>query len=381
MTANAKDAYYCALLHKGLYVEKKSSDDFWVSSCCSMERGGTNRQIDFANNVFLKEKRLQSLSGPVPECKQCWDLEKATGYSHRLGANRWLSKLDDGIDPYTTELLRFDYNVDILCNAKCIQCSSWFSSLWAAEDQQHGHAQPSRTYNIIRKNTFDSVDVSKLVHVYFNGGEPLLSDQPEAFLSKIKSQKGLETVTVDLSTNGSVMPSQSMIDLLKQCKKVGVVVSLDGVNEPFEYIRNPLIWKTVESNAARMTELADNIFVSFSNNIGTQNIDEVINIQQWYDDITKSVDFSAIYFFQTVNTLSLGNASQRLLDIWQEKFTPLTAQYPVLKDIVGMVETAKGQPDDSIWLKHLEMIDRRRNLDWRRALPNLHDCYKKIHGD
>lgn len=383
MPHSQDDPYYCALLHKGLYLEKTTSEDFAVASCCAMHRGTRTSQIDFVNNAWLQEKRSLSRQERIPECKQCWDLEQATGHSHRIGANQWLDRMGDDIDPYAAELLRFDYNVDILCNAKCIQCSSWFSSLWAAEDQQHGIKQQPRYFNVIRKNTFDSVDVSKLVHVYFNGGEPFLSDQPEEFLTKIKDQKGLETVTVDFSTNGSVMPRQSLIDLLKQCKRASLIISLDGVNGAFEYIRHPLVWAEVEANAVRMTELADNIVIGFSNNIGVHNIDEVINMKKWYDDISRSVRFCGMGFMQTVQTLALDNASRALLDLWKEKFMPMAQHDPVFRDIAGMVLNARGRDDDHIWLDHLSMIDRRRDLDWRSALPNLHDSYKKIqdHSD
>lgn len=381
MTPIPQDPHYCALLHKGLYAEKLSATDFQMSSCCTMDKGPRTKQIDFVNDTWLKEKRTQSLSTQIPECKQCWDLERSRGWSHRTGANRWLASLGGDIDPYAPELLRFDYNVDILCNAKCIQCSSWFSSLWAAEDQQHGQGLPSRTFNSIRTNNFDAVDVSKLLFVYFNGGEPLLSNQPEEFLLKIRNQKGLETVSVSFSTNGSVMPSQNLLALLKQCKKVSLAVSLDGVNGPFEYIRNPLIWKEVESNTVRMTQLASNIFVSFSNNIGIHNVDEVINMQDWYDDISKSAAFSGMHFLHTVGKLGIDYASKGLLAVWREKFLPLTAQYPALKDMIGTIDNAPGRPDDQSWLDHLAMIDQRRKLDWRLCLPNLYDSYKKIHNN
>lgn len=381
MTPIPQDSYYCALLHKGLYAEKTSATDFQMSSCCTMDRGPRTKQIDFVNDTWLKEKRIQSLSAPIPECKQCWDLERSKGWSHRTGANKWLSNLGHHIDPYATELLRFDYNVDILCNAKCIQCSSWFSSLWAAEDQQHNQGLPDRTFNSIRTSNFDSVDVSKLLYVYFNGGEPFLSKQPEEFLLKIKNQKGLDTVSVSFSTNGSVMPSQNLQALFKQCKKVSLAVSLDGIKGPFEYIRNPLSWPEVESNSVKMTQLTDNIDVSFSNNIGVHNVDEVINMQEWYDDISKSIPFSGIHFFHTLGKLGFEYASKDLLAVWKEKFLPLAAQYPVIKDMIGMIDTAVGRADDKTWLDHLAMIDQRRKLDWRTCLPNLYDSYKKIHNN
>lgn len=376
-----KDPYYCSLLHKGLYLEKISPDEFLISSCCSMVRGPSTDKVDFVNNEFLKEKRILSRSEQIPECKQCWDLEKSKGWSHRTESNRWLAGLDDDIDPYSTELLRFDYNVDILCNAKCIQCSSWFSSLWAAEDQMYGNARPFRTYNNIRKNTFDSVDVSKLRHVYFNGGEPLLSTQPEEFLLKIQAQQDLGNLTVLFSTNGSTMPNQRLTDLLKKCKKTNLVVSLDGTGRAFEYIRNPLIWDDVKSNCIKMTELSDNIVVSFSNNIGIHNIDEVINIQEWYDDISDSVPFPSMAFNLTVKNLSLDNASKSLLDVWREKFTRLQGRYRIADDIINMINNAAGRTDDAVWLDYLNMIDQRRNLSWRQSLPNLYTSYKKISGN
>ena len=371
--------YYCALLYKGLYLEKVSPTEFLPSSCCAMRRAPVTDQIDFVNNEFLKEKRILAKTMPLPECQQCWDLERSAGRSHRTEANEWLETLGNDIDPYVTELLRFDYNVDMLCNARCIVCSSWFSSLWATEDLQN-NLTPSRNYTIIKKNNFNQLDVSKIRRVYFNGGEPMLSTQPEEFLSQIKSQKNLNNLTVIFSTNGSTLPSEQLTALLKQCQKVEIVISLDATGTAFEYIRNPLSWASVESNCAKMSQLADNIHLGISNNIGIHNVDEVIAIQQWYENISKTVKIANISYNQTVGTLTLSNASAQLLEIWRAKFNRIKDHAPVINQFINTIDHCAGQSNDNQWLNHLREIDRRRTLNWTQALPNLYDSYKKITG-
>ena len=206
----------------------------------------------------------------------------------------------------------------------------------------------------------------------------MLSKQPQEFLSRIDKEKSLKDVTVVFSTNGSTMPSDTLISLLKKCKKVSIAVSLDGTNAAFEYIRNPLSWPEVESNCVNMSTLADNIAVGITNNIGIQNIDELIQIHQWYSEISAKSKIRSIDYFYTVGTLSLHNASGRLLDVWRQKLSSWQGSLPVIDQFIKFLGSCTGQKDDDIWLKHLQMIDQRRGLNWMQALPNLYESYRRI---
>ena len=95
------------------------------------------------------------------------------------------------------------------------------------------------------------IDIQQTKKILFLGGEPFLSDVDTRILPLIKNPS---VVSLQYTTNGSIYPSQTHINLWSKFQTVLINFSLDGIGDRFDYIRYPLKWNQVEKNMIRMIE-------------------------------------------------------------------------------------------------------------------------------
>lgn len=365
---------YCPLIFNGLYVEKINQDKVKISACCVNTLGPELDVVDFENDAYLQTQRDLVRTGQVvPGCDRC--NSNPTKFNLRQSAINFFEHTPVSLDQ--PRLTKLDWNVDPICNARCIQCGPHFSSAWAAEDQALGKAFDVRVTNSTRHNSVAAdIDVSQLNSLYFNGGEPMLSREPLQFLKRIDQIGNISQLHLSLNTNGSIKPSREFMELAARCKSVVVNFSLDGTGAEFEYIRNPLSWAVVEQNIKWWNEqhIANMSFnVAFV--LGVYNIDIVQDTFDWYTDLAEVYKKMSGFVIQPCyGILSLDYSSQQLKKVWAEKYTSDTY---VDSMVQTMLQNSTSQTDDLSWQRHLEMIDSRRNLDWTQCLPKLHQAWKK----
>ena len=179
---------------------------------------------------------------PVATCHTCYDLEgDKSGFniiSDRIFYIRELKKV--ATDTY--QIGNFDLQtVDVrwtnLCNFSCVYCGPEFSSKWAAELDEYV-AVPLDTQKQQFKNyIFDNVH--KLKHVYLAGGEPLLMRENEELLDLLKSTN--PEVNLRINTNLSKVDTQ-VFEKICEFKNVHWIVSVETIEEEFEYIRRGGCW-------------------------------------------------------------------------------------------------------------------------------------------
>ena len=357
-----------------MYVEKINQDKVKISACCVNTVGPETDTIDFGNDLYLQSQReLVKSRQPVPGCERCDN----TTSSVTLRDNAIEQFKSVTVDQDQPTLTKLDWNVDPICNARCIQCSSHFSSAWAAEDAAHGKIIDVRVTNSTRHNSVsESIDVSQLTSLYFNGGEPMLSKEPLEFLRRIDQIGTISQLNLSFNTNGSIRPSQEFVELAARCKSLVVNFSIDGTGSEFEYIRNPLSWETVEQNIRWWNELnipAVGFNVSFV--LGVYNIDIAEDTHNWFSNMRQTYKKMSRFSIQPCyGILALDYSSKKLKQVWTEKYT---GDGYVHSTIHSMLEKSPSAQDNTAWQVHLESIDKRRNLDWTTCLPKLHEAWKK----
>jgi hypothetical protein len=354
-----------------MYVERKDADTSLVSPCCAA-RGQLldNKDLDFYTNSYLQRLREENRAGVASaECQVCWDQERFTNSSLRLASlNRFKNNLTS-----TPHLTTLDWNVEPICNAKCIICSNYHSSAWLAEDQKFNHAAYPiyRTASSARHNDIiDAIDLGTVQRVYFNGGEPVLSNDPVRILTKLQNIGKLSEISVSFNMNGSRMPSQQLIDLLREARDVTVFVSIDGTQQQFEYIRYPIAWSELEHNVKCIMDLGfDDLCMSTA--LGIHNIQLAQQTEDWWNSFTdpyrKHIKIYNTYQL-VVGPLAITTASARLRDVLLPQ---LNSQRTAEKFAANCLITADGKDN---WLPWLRMIDHRRNLDWTKTFPNLYSA-------
>lgn len=356
---------YCRRLFKNIYIEKHATGSVRISPCCIAGAGPKTDTIDFYKNEALVGARQQSLNGlRVPECHPCWDREDQGHFSQR---ETWQDN-----DPYRVELQSVDYNVSPICNARCIICSNIYSSAWAQEDAKFNLSPPQgRNFASVRQNTVDiDLDLSRINRIYFNGGEPMLSQEPLEMLTRIKHTQGtLANLGVSLNTNGSILPNDEIVSLWRECKEIHLNFSLDACGSEFGYIRFPLEWQSVVDNIVNIIQLKlPHLQICVATVVGIHNFLEMPVLHDWIKDLRKNHSDHIIPWgiHPAFGVFGLNNISDDLKI--RVKSTPLHIEQQNL--IHSFVDHPQnwGQGD---WLGRLEMLDKRRGLDWRTRLPKL----------
>ena len=368
VNTQTNNPYYCPLIFHGMRVEKIDRQKFKISACCINTPGPVIDQVDFDHDEYLQQQReLVRAHKQVPGCERC---NSNTNTSMKLAAIENFSRLS--LTPDQPTLTKLDWNVDPICNARCVQCSSYFSSAWAAEDQAHGKTSQVRLTNNTRHNTVvDQIDFGHVTAVYFDGGEPMLSSDPVEILKRIDAVGNISSVQLSLNTNGSVRPSAEFVELLSKCQSVTINFSIDGIGTEFEYIRNPLSWATIEQNIQWWnSQSMPNLNLNVAFTLGVHNIDIVDRTHNWFADLSLVHKKMSNFNIQPCHgILSFDYSSQDLKQIWAKKFSIPNSFSSTIQRIL---ENSSSVDNDTAWQAHFEMIDQRRNTNWKKCLPELY---------
>ena len=359
---------YCPAIYRGLYVEKTGTTKTNISSCCLNSTISVTDDIDFNHPVLVEQRTQISAGVQITACDQCWKKEQHGYTSRRLTLIE-----QEEFKSRDTKLTMLDYNVGPICNAKCIICSSFYSSAWAAENYQFG-ASTIRHVSEIQKNHFaENLDLSDVKDIYFNGGEPLMTNDHIKILNSINQQSKLSDVNVSYNTNGSIVPGPEVLNLWSKCHRVNLYFSIDGTDNVFNYTRYPLKWPDVQENINTICNSGlTNLTISVSYTIGVHNILSTVDTEKWLYQIKE--EFPSVIADFTVHPvlgdLSLDNASDPLKEIFIEHLKIINSDWA--ESTLNLIKSSLSlSSDNSIWLKYLKFIDHRRNLNWQKELPLL----------
>ena len=191
-------------------------------------------------------KDILAKSYHYPGCRICYDEDKKNVRSRRVAQNQFAE--DNNLSLKKLQSIGVRYGT--LCNSKCMICSHHRSSSWVSDAEKLG-IEVEEQYRY-KKNLlpgvdvfFDNFDLDDLRYVEFHGGEPLMQDYPADFLRRIKK---LDQLIVKFNTNLTVLPSSELETLLKKCKRVDFLLSVDDVGERYEILRYPGKWNTFTKN-------------------------------------------------------------------------------------------------------------------------------------
>ena len=239
---------------------------------------------DAWNSDNLKRLRLALINGEAPSaCDHCWKLENpehTQGSSIRLIADSKFvgHDISDRIEYAKThngELNQYPYDFQImvgnLCNLACKMCSPTFSTNFTKFFQNAGVTE----YNQIKFNKNRDArgfskdtkafglgtvpqtnpDLRELFSDYYNsirtlfltGGEPTLLPEFKLFMDSLIDAEVNKDIFVYFSTNCTNINRDLLVKLAK-FKKIGINLSLDGMDDIAYIQRTPSNWAQIEKN-------------------------------------------------------------------------------------------------------------------------------------
>jgi radical SAM protein with 4Fe4S-binding SPASM domain len=297
-------------------------------------------------------------------CRKCWHKESITGHSRRkffesfFGSRIPSDQLEEVLYPDkngilndenatnrpkvknfdSPDFLYLDINGSNKCNLKCIHCSSEASTAWIPDEKKivkhiennpdsftmhKMHPYKSVDHNVI-DNLFTNTEYFKnLQFVAFRGGEPFYEKKNLYVLRKLIDLKWNDRITLDISTNGTVLDPE-FLTLLSQFKKVILYISLEGIGELYSYCRGGKNFNQDDlDKAIDYFASIDNVELCLAYTSMAANIFNIRATWEWFQQYK---DISTITFSNTVvepNHLSLNVLSNE-----QKK-----EAYDMIKDI------------------------------------------------
>jgi MoaA/NifB/PqqE/SkfB family radical SAM enzyme len=357
-----------------------------ISPCCKFQlkhydqqfNVQTNSLLEYVESDFLKSVRQQFMQNEWPAgCERC-KIEEQNGIDSKrnLDFQRWQEHYNRTTlenNKFITASVAFGNT----CNLKCITCSSFSSSKWQQEysDVYKQTFQPVHFYQADFVNTLIS-QMPNLVHLDIPGGEPLLSGvrEQKQLLTHYVETGQAQSITLHYTTNASLFPNDSWLELWKNFREIDIQLSVDGIGSRYEYIRYPASWNTLQDMVARYIELEreqDNIRLSVSHTVSAYNILYVPEFLKWCSDTGLPEPW-------------LGRVHHPLHmrpEVWPAAVRKII-QARLLEDSNSISRTwASMLNQDSSeffadFVKYTTMHDKHRSLDFRTTFPELANFYE-----
>lgn len=244
---------------------------------------------DAINSPLAKDIRKTMLDGKWhAECVRCVREEKAGMKSRRINDGERFAKhltwedavkhtAEDGtIDLEHIKQTYYDIRLGNFCNLKCRMCSPMDSSAWYDDyNKMYNKEEFWDTHGTVKmfknnKGKFTATDydwvmkdhfwenlqenVAGMQHVYLVGGEPLIIEKHYEFLNYCVEQGHSKNITLEYNTNLTNIQPRAL-ELWKNFKEVQFGISMDGIGDTLEYVRNPLKSSLIEKNLKKLDEV------------------------------------------------------------------------------------------------------------------------------
>jgi len=290
--------------------------------CCEAQETYLNNPGESAetawNNDNYRELRRALANGERPDrCDVCWHNEDSGIVSNRQQweHDNWADFADviEVNDDYSVnnKPLWLELKVSNFCNLKCIMCST-FSSYKRSQDidilNKYGGVH---TTELQRPTTlFESLnrwpDLWEHVHtLQFTGGEPIINQEHYDLLAGIPEHRKPH-IKLRYATNISYIrfKQYNLIDIWSKFKHTNIKVSMDGIGDVYDYIREGGSWDTVYSNMLELSKHKDKFALAAGITVQAHNIFQMPEFYDFWRDSPIELSFITANILQTPKYLN-----------------------------------------------------------------------------
>ena len=347
-----------------------------VKPCCKYDEFLGDTIDDYFSSNKLEQLKQQFLANQRPPgCKRCWDDEDAGHQSKRLIDLQYtLSSVN------LSKLKMLSLPFGNTCNLKCRTCRGESSSRWIADEEKLRTTFPDiqiykhqKFYK--QKQFIDQIYSlsSDLENIIFPGGESFITGVPEQleYLDFLIG-KNAKNITLNYITNCTVFPDSRFWNRWKFFKKVNVQLSIDGIEDKFEYIRYPANWSEVYNNIKsyqKKQNITSNLQLSIGHTVSIFNILDVKDFAIWcikeglpkpYYGLVSQPEYFDIRFLpeeikKAVQTKLISSAFDPLVQYMQ----------------------SSTNTDPNLTLQWIEAVDSLRNQSFYNVFPEMGDLLFK----
>jgi MoaA/NifB/PqqE/SkfB family radical SAM enzyme len=341
-----------------------------------------SQELENLRSDFLSDKQSSI-------CKRCWRDEEAGKKSLRQRLNNFgvknnkesrANNLQNNVFKKYISTLSYKKYPKILtlipgneCNLACVTCSSLSSSKWNSELKtmpDNNIIIKDSNWNMSEEEYQDIVDNSEnLQKIELFGGEPFYNKKNRKLLIEKIIEKGTsKNITLYFNTNGTQYDETYMSFLTKNFKKLEIRVSIDGINEQFEYLRYGAKYKSVIENSKKFNQLEKTDFEV----ICTVSPYNFLYLEE-YDNEFKKYGWSVFY--------NLTSYPGRMMLFNIPDIVKKDIKLPVkFKDIENYINNKNYDP--VCWqefVDYTKLIDKNRALNMAKIFTKFYELVKN-HG-
>ena len=369
------DNLYCSMIHGGLNIDLKDSRP-WIQACCLRDdRFPIELGKEFWSDPALLPLRNKNLANQWDSgCSNCYNLEKRGYQSFRQGMNNGLEITGQ------TELsgpARLDIMFDISCNLACRTCGVHSSTFWQKHLKDIGEWKspifsPRKSQEIL--STLATLNLENLRQVVFCGGETLLGQEYWEVARWITQNMpdAKQNLTLCFQTNGTRNINKKYYSIIERCKLVKLHVSIDGINEQFEYLRWPASWNQVIDNLLTLNqELPGNVMFLIEQTISIFNVLYLAQVERWKQESfshNRANDPVDLTRHLAKGEFCLDNCSQELRDLMEAR------------SLMGLIDHGWKEKPYAIksMIESIKKFDLHRKQSFESVFPEAFDCFKRF---
>ena len=350
---NNKTVCTAAWSHLHLFTDGKAYPCCLNTTSPYMDYNDKNiSEIWNCNNI--KKFRIDTLNGiEQPSCAICYDQEKLGSHSFRMSF--WdrteneipeiLESTEDDGTVEKTSLIYWDFRFSNVCNLKCRTCGVTYSSSWGEELSKFNPSllgdypalRQGKSKNILKSLENDNqYDIVK--HIYFAGGEPLITNEHYTILNTL-IEKNRTDVKINYNTNFMNLrfKSKPIFEWWNQFKDVTLQTSIDGINERGEYIRKGFKMETYVNNLIEVRKNSPHVKIGASITVSILNSFHLFDlIDELVFKLKINPDEININFVYGPEIYCIQNLTDNLKEEWLKLYDSRILKYKLIKKIKNL---------------------------------------------
>jgi len=323
----------------------------------------------------LKIKREMLADKKPKNCAGCYlqeqDRKNLSSISSRLYYTKELGSVVD--NTLYDQIENFSlHHVDLRwtnhCNQACVYCGPEYSSKWA---QELGREVNSSVESRKKVKDFVFKNIKKLKNVYLAGGEPLLMNENREFLQLLLEENPLVNIRVNTNLSST---KTGVFDLLCKFKNVHWTVSVETVEEQYEYVRYHGSWNDFLQNLKQIQKL--NHKITFNMLYFILNYKSIFYTVDFLKEIGFHENSFIIGPLYTPEYLNILNLPENMLSELKNKFIneiPTSNHYlkNSYENILKYISSAIWNKDISNFQEQIKILDTRRKQSAQAVFPEL----------
>lgn len=287
-----------------------------------------------------------------------------------------------------------------LCNQKCVMCGPIHSHLWyddwaaLTDNAPFGFGRNVQLVRDVKRNRWEQPSELQwhespiwwekfeemapyLKHIYITGGEPMIVPAHAEMLDRLISRDLAKDIWLEYDTNCSTI-NNKLIERWHNFKKVDIRGSMDATEEQYELIRSGGDWETFKTNVIRLKQLEQESggkirLLSVSSCFQIPTMYSIIACEDWCRSV--GVNFH-LRFLETplkLNVRILSAQAKLKLIEYYNRHTSYEKTQMILNFLNNHLDDKfHNQAAVDEYFSFMDFLDRSRNTDWRKTLPEVY---------